>query len=821
MNVQELCWSLMMADTEDAVIKLLRDAGYWDDASVWRYVGDFDGNWSTIGNQQSEAVSALTEKFINAIDARLLNACLEAGIDPKGPAAPATMREAVARFFEHSPNPKADHVGRISSWIDDQIREQARLLTVAATGYAGRKGAPCLSIADVGEGQTPDEYPNTFASIQKRNKVDIAFVQGKFNMGGTGVLRFCGTHKLQLTVSKRNPALLPPGASGRDAEWGFTITRRESTGGRSSVFTYLAPEGVTEPRHGGILSFPAESLPILPEAASGVRHPYHRHAKHGTLIKLYEYDFSPRSNIVFTRRGLRQRIETALPELALPVGVFECRKGFKGEEAGSYFTPARGTAVRLEQEKNQEQLEFPPIGAVLNLRGDNIRVKVYALKRKPGESRKNGFLADYARGGCVLYTVNGQTHKQSGNEFFTRSAVDLEYLRDDALVVVDCSAVDEITREDLFMNSRDRNPDSPLWKQLEKMVESFLKNDESLRQLALRRRQEAIREKTEDNQALADLLGRVLDASPDLASVLLGGARLPAPFPKPGSISKGRGKDFKGKKFPTYFHFDKHAAGEEHKRTAELGRDLRVRFITDAQDDYFWRSGEHGSMMVSLVDGDDAYATTGSSLTLSSGVAHWTGLLPDDAGVGDVLTYEYVVMDPVCSEPFVNRLIVEVVAQSNHSGGSSRNKKNANRGDGENESQSGLSLPEVIPVTRSEWYDFEFDQFSALRIRRSGSGTDESAFDFFYNIDNDSLLRAQKADPQDAELIRERFRCALVLVGLALLQECGSKDPKNLKGDGPLPTVEEIVLITTRALAPVLLPLIEVVGALSEQPASG
>jgi hypothetical protein len=279
--------------------------------------------------------------------------------------------------------------------------------------------------------------------------------------------------------------------------------------------------------------------------------------------------------------------------------------------------------------------------------------------------------------------------------------------------------------------------------------------------------------------------------------------------------------DFKGKKFPTYFHFEKHAAGEEHKRTAELGRDLRVRFITDAQDDYFWRSGQHGSMMVSLVDGDDEYAMAGSSLTLSSGVAHWTGLLPDDAAVGDVLTYEYVVMDPVCSEPFVNRLIVEIVAQSNHSSGGSKKKKNANQGDGENEAQSGLSLPEVIAVTRSEWSEFEFDQFSALRIRRSGSGTDESAFDFFYNIDNDSLLRAQKAEPQDAELIRERFRCALVLVGLALLQECGSKDGKNLNGNGPLPTVEEIVLITTRALAPVLLPLIEVVGALSEQPASG
>ena len=110
-----------------------------------------------------------------------------------------------------------------------------------------------------------------------------------------------------------------------------------------------------------------------------------------------------------------------------------------------------------------------------------------------------------------MYTVNGQTHKMSGSEFFTRQKVNLDYLREDLLVTVDCSAVDEITREDLFMNSRDRNRDTPRWKQLERMVESFLKNNESLRELALRRREQAIREKAEDNQTLADLLGKSSD----------------------------------------------------------------------------------------------------------------------------------------------------------------------------------------------------------------------------------------------------------------------------------------------------------------------
>lgn len=565
MTDREFCLGLLHADTEDEVLEWLETRGYWDDPSVWRFIGDDDANWSTIGNQQSDSIPALAEKFMNAIDARLLNACLEAGVDPKGPHAPRTMREAVARYFEDSPNPTADHAGRIANWLDEQIREEARQLSVAATGKRGH--APSLSIVDTGEGQTPDMIPETFMSLHKRNKVDVPFVQGKFNMGGTGALYFCGQRKLQLLITRRNPSLVAS-ANARDAEWSFTVTRREPTGARTSVCTYLAPVNAdTRPRGGDVLSFATDAMALLPEASRTARDAYHREVAHGSLLKLYEYEFSPRSNIVFTRRGLRQKIETYLPELALPIGVFECRE-FAGAEGGSYFTPARGTVTRLEQEKAENQLEFPPIGTVLNLNGHDTFLKVFAFCRKPDQKKRDGFLADYAQGAGVLYTVNGQTHTQVGNDFFRRQAVDLDYLKNDLLATVDCSALDEIAREDLFMNSRDRNRVTPQWKQLERMVERTLKQNEQLQQLAIRRREEAIRDRTEDNQALADLLGRVLQASPDLAKVLLGGVRLPAPFPKSGTGAKKAAKEFKGKRFPTFFHFEKHQAGEEHKRRA-------------------------------------------------------------------------------------------------------------------------------------------------------------------------------------------------------------------------------------------------------------
>lgn len=814
MNAAELCMALLRAENEVQGIQLLVDAGYWDDPDVWRYIGDFDGNWATIGNQQDDAVAALAEKIINGIDARLVHACLLAGIDPKGGLAPKSIRAAVAEFFENAANPDADHVGRIADWEDSTIRDQARLLTLAASGASG--AAPCLSVADSGEGQTPDAFPDTFMSLQKRNKADIPFVQGKYNMGGTGALYFCGTNKLQLIVSRRSQRLLGADAAERDFEWGFTVTRRETTGARLPVATYLAPLGADEQRRGSVLSFPAQTFPIFPEASSDRRDAHCREAEYGTVIKLFDYDVTPRSNIVFTRRGIRQKLETRLPELALPVGIFECRRGFGGKEAGSYFTPARGVVTRLEQEKNESLLEFEPLGSILNLQGDELVVRAYAFKREPGQKRQDGFLADYAQGSGVLYTVNGQTHTQRAREFFTRGTVDLDYLKDDLLVVIDCSPVDEIARDDLFMASRDRNRVTPRWRELERMVERFLRSNEKLRELALRRRERAIRDKMEDNKALADVLDRVLQASPDLAKLLLGGIRLPAPFPRPGAgTGRPSARGFKGRRFPTFFHFEKHAAGEELKRKAEIGREMRIFFVTDAQDDYFVRNADRGLMAAFIADGTQSSSlVSGSTLDLSSGRAKWSAPLPADVAIGDVFTYEFAVTDSSQLTPFTNRMVVEVVPRTDRpSRGGRKRKKGGNDGEGEDDGASGLALPIVTPVARDDWADFGFDEHSALAVRRSGTTQDgTSSYDFFYNVDNESLLRSQKQTPQERDVIRERFRVSLVLIGLSLIQESRRRRPS---GNGTVPTVEDLVSSTTQALAPVILPMVEMVAALS------
>jgi len=233
---KDLCEKLIFAETEGEVIALLKEKGFWDNSDCWRYYGDNELNWSQAGGQQGRADFALNEKAINSIDAVLTLKCLLAGINPESPEAPPSVRAAVARFIEQGSPKLTTTGGRVEDWTTGFRTEVAENISIFTTEPTGAKSGtkPSVNIADLGEGHTPEAFPITFVSLGKRNKASVAFVQGKFCQGGSGAIRHCGEHKLQLVVSRRNPALIgspnvpqnyPQHAT--DNCWGFTIVRRE------------------------------------------------------------------------------------------------------------------------------------------------------------------------------------------------------------------------------------------------------------------------------------------------------------------------------------------------------------------------------------------------------------------------------------------------------------------------------------------------------------------------------------------------------------------------------------------------------------------
>ena len=192
MDLKKLCIDLAKSDSENEIIELLKKANYWDNPKVWSDYGSNENNFSTIGNQQSSPDAAIVEKLINSVDAVLMSECLKTKCNPESPQAPQNLETAMDRFF-------SIYQGKLSNLNKKERAKIADRISLIATGL---KSKPCYTILDTGEGQTPEKMPETLLSLGKSNKLRIPFVQGKFNMGGTGVLQFCGEKNIQLIISR-------------------------------------------------------------------------------------------------------------------------------------------------------------------------------------------------------------------------------------------------------------------------------------------------------------------------------------------------------------------------------------------------------------------------------------------------------------------------------------------------------------------------------------------------------------------------------------------------------------------------------------------
>ena len=674
MEPKTLCDRLLVAEDEETIVRTLSDAGYWDDDAAWRPYGDLDNNYGTIGNQQSKAVPALVEKILNAIDARLTNACLMAGDDPESPDAPNSIREAVHRYFGGGGSFDPDRSGRLSNWTNAQLNREGDHITPVATGARpdGRQGArsarPSLTIADGGEGQTPDDFPNTFLSLHRSNKIRTRFVQGKFNMGATGALPYCSEkHNFQLIVSRRNPELLAAQASERDREWGFTIVRRRdpSNESRSSVFQYLAPIARSGDHRGQVLTFAADSYPIFPDRNGA----YVRHSEHGSLVKLYRYRWQGSASSIIMPGdggGLIRRIEIALAEPALPVKLYEDR-AYAGNEN---FRSVRGILTDLERNPGDLEDGFP-ISADLGIGsrrvgGSSHQVRVRAFVFKPGAYRSHRT----ARHG-VLFLYNGQLHASYPTRFFTRQSVRKSYLGDDLLITIDCSGIERRDFEELFMNSRDRlRGDSGLATDLEGKLQQFLRESDELNVLNRSRREAAIAQRYDQDAVRRDLLRDILQNNPDMSRYLLQGANMVRPGRGPRRDQEG---EFEGKQFPTYFRPRRVEWG------VGAGRAVRVEFETDAENHYFDRNIPPGSWSIMDANGQpwtNHWDRTGPN----NGVARFswdTGALPPGfIKPGSSFDFAIAVSDESRIEPMENAIKVNIIEPVEGTGGGDRTKRN-------------------------------------------------------------------------------------------------------------------------------------------------
>jgi len=782
-------------------------------------------NWSQAGGQQGRADFALNEKAINSIDAVLTLKCLLEGIDPEGPAAPTSVREAVAKFIEHTAKLTTSG-GRVEDWSVTFRTKVAENISIYTTEAAGSKAAtkPSVNIADLGEGHTPEAFPHTLVSLGKKNKASVPFVQGKFCQGGSGAIRHCGAAKLQLIVSRRHPKLigmanLSSSYPKHDTDdcWGFTIVRREEATATSKipVLTYLAPVGAeNNPRNGGVLRFKAPTMPLFPKGDVA----YQREVESGTLMKLYAYQLKNTGNII-RRDGLLYKLDLLLPDPALPIRMHECRKRAHGQGekgAAEQSTTMSGLFARLQKSDNLE--DTPPMSMPITVQGKQIVARVYAFK--PTKA------ATYRNNEGVIFTVNGQAHADIKATIFARKRVGLQRLAKDLLVVVDCSTLDVNQRDDLFMSSRDRvAEESPLFTELERNLEDALHEHPGLRELRNRRAQQDLQEQLSDNKPLESVLKHVLKSSPALAKLFGKGERLSTPF-KPENVQPDPTPP-KLHSHPTYFHFTGKEPGVELKRAAHLDQKCRITFATDAEDAYFTRKYDPGVFIFRrIVDGEPHPVLSFNGPNLVRGRATVSFDLPPDAKPGDALTYETVVEDEVMQRTFKNVFTLQV-ASAMVQGKATASVKPPPPGvkpgpvpDGE----GGIALPTVIRLKKTDpkWTEHFSDDNACLDLIEDVNdvnGKPQTTYMFYLNEANVSLQTELKASRSNAQVLLKQFEVGAVLVGMGLIHEQLSKKPGASTDDDDKDSessLQDRVRIFSRAIAPVLLPMIKTLGELGE-----
>lgn len=791
MDNRSFAIELASCESEKEIILLLKKYSLWDDARCWRAFGDNDNNWSTIGNQQSDADAALVEKIVNSVDALLMKECMIRGIEPTSTAAPKSIAEALELFFGITG-------GKLQNLTESQRTSLAQNnIVLAATGDKGMD--PNIIIVDRGEGQSPLRMPDTILSINKSNKLKVPFVQGKFNMGGTGALCFCGEHNFQLVICRRCPDIPANGDLSHNL-WGFTIVRRErpspQNGLRSSKFTYLTDTS------GDILSFVAdEGIKIIPTSKGN-----NDVMEYGMFCKMFEYKMPSRlrTNI---NMNLYTRLSMLLPNLAYPVYLDECREGFR---AHTMHRTLSGLNVRLSDQlaKGDVSNIETRVSVSFTIDGQKVDAAVYVFKKKNGKD-KNGKdrevdLTQYRGTEGILLTQNGQTHGSYDRKFYSRNAVGLSYLAESLLTIVDCTGIDEATREELFMNSRDRTRASIFATKLESFLEEYLKENDVLKQIQQKRREEAISDKLDDEKPLEDVLSSVFKSSSVLSRLFILGKKLQ----NPTNLDPAKEAEvFEGKYNPTYFTIigKKNGTKIVYTRDAQLERKFRIRFKTDAANDFFSREKYPGTYQLVRSDGQ----CEDHIVHLHDGIATLNVELPTGANIGDEYRYQFIVTDTNIDRSFENEFIIHVVAQQETSGGGGRRTPpDGDKPDKNSFTPTGISLPNVVEVGKDQWAEHNFTKESALAVMKL-----DDVYDFYVNMDNIHLqteIKPLAKNEGKMRLLKARYKYSMVLIGLGVLGYYDNH--KNDEATESMDNPEEMIRRISDMLSPVLLPMIDVMG---------
>jgi hypothetical protein len=672
------------------------------------------------------------------VDAVLMRHAFEKGIDPKSPQAPQTMYEAVRSLVNpHLQGGKLSSLDPKDSWLREFATKN---LIIGITG-AKRKadGLPCYTFVDNGEGQHPDNFERTFLSLSAGNKKSIPFVQGKYNMGSSGVLGYCGRKWFKLVVSRRYDGKAP---------WGWTLMRRRpDSHDAMPVVQYFVLSDRSVPRFEQDFLYPLNTSVGSVYEGTVLRT--------GTVVKLYDYNVGAK---FLSFRGAREAFNENLVETILPFRLLDLRqtpdKKRSGDRAlGVDPRPFYGMEFLLLRSHKEAELEDEDEAAAATDAALHVgdvqdpelgQISVSAIPLKPLEEQPSWLKDSKFR---VFHCVNGQVQFKETRGYLSQSCK-LPALKDRVVVIVDASNLGFGAHNEVWKGDREHTRNTILGERYKEAVADIIRNSESLKELQTQvARQELQRATKTQNNALFQ---KLLDQDRTLAG-LLSGRSPEIRVPSSGGENGGEagGGDFEGKRSPTYLRFEEKAARNGVEIPVNRTRPIACR--TDAENGYLRRSVNRGEVLL------PAELTDRFSIREQLHNGRLTLFLtpvPGRVTVDEVFKVSVGLIDPETPQAVETEGTIEIRIAREATAESEREKKEGERpksGEGKNRQGDGKDaplkgLPPCVLLTRDgrEVKGYQVEQWPAGFTYEDGGFVEdlgEEGAIFKINLDNSYYMK--------------------------------------------------------------------------------
>ena len=753
MNSQEVCMRILRAESEQSVNDIIDSVPELSNASNWCPIDGRDTNFNVVTNQASTGGKALTELCTNMVDAVLMKHAQRKGINPNGPDAPKSVIEGVRDLVQL----RGARSGDLSE-VDDKryLQEFAeKNLVIGVTGGTRREEELCFTFVDNGEGQHPADFEDTFLSLSKGNKSEIPFVQGKYNMGSSGVLTYCGRSWYKLIVSRRHDS---------SGDWGWTLVRRRPGTGKP-VAEYFKCSGV------------------VPSFSAGFIHPMNLksgdtdskvHISTGTIVKLYNYKMESSASF----RNIREALNENLVSTVLPFRLMDYRypanrtrggrraqgvdeRGVYGmeflllrrdvdddaedDEDGSVYEPGR--------EQHIGEIEHPDLG--------HISVRAIVLGRD-----LPGWLKSPRNTSRVFHAVNGQVQFKENRAYISQRCK-LPGLKDRIVVIVDASNLSESGHNDVWKGDRENIRATEIGQLYRDEVTRVIAGSGYLKEL----QQRIAREETEHlaKEGQLELFKSLLDSDPSIAQLLPGGTLVKLP----GYIGRGdEEEEWVGKYSPTFLELIGRHVRENGAEIAVDGSRV-VSFTTDAANDYLYRPDNRGRVFtIGGLGGKCSYTST-----LRNGRLTMTfRAIPSVVAPGEEISFSVGLLDEAMPEPVTENVTLRVVpvraVQS--AGGRPSSSGRSRDEEGDEETTEGRDLPSTWWLTRdgrligeepTEVWPDDFTDQDGGKVDDLG---DEKVYKI--NYDNAHFRRFLDRERSDAgkKVVAEQYRIGILVLMMGL-----------------------------------------------------